>query len=82
MPRHELHARIGPVTPEKAERSLLGAWNHIGMVAADLGVAPDDLHRLLNGYVTELLTRGMAHHDDLLFAALQIAHRGQGLVSA
>lgn len=82
VPRHELHARVGPITPEKAERVLLGAWNHIDMVALDLGVDSDDLHRLLNGYVTELLTRGMAHHDDLLFAALNIAHRGRGLVAA
>ena len=82
VPRHELHARVGPVTPDKADRVLLGAWNHVGSLAADLGVDPDDLQRLLSGYVTELLTRGMAHHDDLLYAALNIANRGRGLVAA
>lgn len=82
VPRHELHSRVGPITPEKADRVLLGAFNHVHLVAADLNVDPDDLHRLLSGYVTELLTRGMAHHDDLLYAALSIANRGRGLVDA
>lgn len=81
VPRHELHARVGPITPDKAERVLAGAWNHVAGTADDLGVDPFDLQRLLAGYVTELLTRGMAHHDDLLFAALSIANRGQGLVA-
>jgi hypothetical protein len=79
VPRHDLHTRIGPITPERAERTLFDAWVHVPAVAIDLGVSPDDLQRLLHGYVTELLTRGMAHHDDLLYAALSIANRGQGL---
>jgi len=80
IPRHELHARVGPITPERAAKVTEGAWNHIGSVAADLGVDAGDLHRLLSGYVTELLTRGMPHHDDLLYAALSIANRGRGLL--
>jgi hypothetical protein len=80
IPRHELHARVGPISPERAAKVTEGAWNHVGSVAADLGVDAGDLHRLLSGYVTELLTRGMAHHDDLLYAALAIANRGQGLL--
>jgi hypothetical protein len=80
VPRHELHARVGPITPERAAKVTEGAWNHVGSVAADLGVDADDLHRLLSGYVTELLTRGMPHHDDLLYAALAIANRGAGLL--
>lgn len=79
VPRHELPARIGPITPDAALRATEGAWTHVPMAAADLGVDPDDLHRLLAGYVNELLTRGMPHHDDLLFATLSIANRGQGL---
>jgi hypothetical protein len=82
VPRHELHARIGPITPEKAARVTEGAWNHVGATAADLGVSAADLERLLSGYVTELLCRGMAHHDDLLFAALGLARQGRGLVAA
>jgi hypothetical protein len=82
VPRHELHSRVGPITPDKAESVLAGAFNHIGLVASDLGVDAGDLDRLLRGYVTELLTRGMPHHDDLLFAALNIANRGRGLVAA
>lgn len=79
IPRHELHVRVGPVTPDKADKVLAGAWTHLPEVAGDLGVDAEDLGRLLHGYCRELLTRGMAHHDDLLFAALSIARRGQGL---
>lgn len=79
IPRHELHGRVGPVTPDKADRVLAGAWNHVPEVAADLGVDSADLATLLHGYCRELLTRGMVHHDDLLFAALSIANQGRGL---
>jgi len=82
VPRHELHAKVGRVTPDKAAQVTDGAWTHVALVASDLGVDPGDLHRLLSGYVNELLTRGMPHHDDLLFAALSIANRGNGLVAA
>jgi hypothetical protein len=82
VPRHELHHHVGPITPEKAARVTEGAWNHVSLVASDLGVDADDLGALLQGYVHELLTRGIRHHDDLLFAALSIANRGRGLVAA
>ena len=81
IPRHELHAQIGPITPEKAHRVTAGSWAHIESTAADFGVSPEHLESLLSGYVTELLTRGMRHHDDLLYAALAIANRGQGMLS-
>jgi hypothetical protein len=79
VPRHELHSRVGPVTRDKAETVTAGAWNHVDAVAVDLGVNAGDLRALLEGYVLELLTRGVPHHDDLLFAALSIANRGHGL---
>lgn len=82
VPRHELHHHVGPITLDKALKVTEGAWNHIPSVAADLGVNAEDLGALLQGYVTELLTRGIRHHDDLLFAALGIANRGRGLVAA
>jgi len=82
IPRHELHAQIGPISPSRAETVTRGSWAHIEATAADFGVPADRLEQLLSGYVTELLTRGMRHHDDLLFAALEIANRGRGLVSA
>jgi hypothetical protein len=82
VPRHELHHHVGPITPEKARKVTEGAWNHIGLVASDLGVDERDLGALLQGYVHELLTRGIRHHDDLLFAALNIANQGRGLVNA
>jgi hypothetical protein len=82
VPRHELHHHVGPITPDKARKVTEGAWNHVSLVASDLGVNSDDLHHLLAGYVHELLTRGVRHHDDLLFAALNVANRGQGMVAA
>lgn len=82
VPRHELHHWVGPITADKAARVTEGAWNHLGVLAADLSVDQEDLHRLLSGYVSELLTRGVRHHDDLLYAALSIAHQGRGLVAA
>lgn len=81
VPRHELHHHVGPITPEKALKVTEGAWNHVALVASDLGVNADDLQGLLGGYVHELLTRGIRHHDDLLFAALQVANRGQGVLA-
>ena len=82
VPRHELHHWVGPVTADKARKVTEGAWNHVPALAADLGVDPVELHALLEGYVFELLTRGVRHHDDLLYAALSIAHQGRGLVAA
>jgi len=82
VPRHELHHWVGPITAERARKVTEGAWNHVPVLAADLGVDPGELRALLEGYVTELLTRGVRHHDDLLYAALSIAHQGRGLVAA
>lgn len=82
VPRHELHHHVGPITPEKALKVTEGAWNHVGLVASDLGVDAGDLGALLSGYVHELLTRGLRHHDDLLFATLSMANQGQGMVTA
>jgi hypothetical protein len=80
VPRHELHVRVGPITPDKADRVMEGAWAHVGVVAEELHVDPGELERLLAGYCRELLTRGMAHHDDLLYATLSMANRGAGLL--
>jgi hypothetical protein len=80
IPRHELHVRVGPVTPDKADKVTEGAWTHLPLAAAELDVNPAELERLLAGYVHELLTRGMAHHDDLLYATLSLANRGRGLL--
>jgi hypothetical protein len=82
VPRHELHHHVGPVTRDKAAKVTEDAWRHVPVLAADLGVNAQDLRGLLEGYVLELLTRGIRHHDDLLFAALQVANRGAGLVNA
>jgi hypothetical protein len=82
VPRHELHHWVGPITVDKAYKVTEGAWNHLGVLAGDLGVDEGELRALLEGYVLELLTRGVRHHDDLLYAALIAAHRGAGLVAA
>jgi hypothetical protein len=82
VPRHELHHWVGPITTEKAHAVTAGAWNHLGVLASDLGVDEGEVRALLEGYVIELLTRGVRHHDDLLYAALDIAHQGRRLVAA
>ena len=82
VPRHELHGRVGPITPDKAEWATQGAWTHVGMAAADLGVDETGLHRVLSGYVHELLIRGIPHHDDFLMAALTAARREPEAVPA
>lgn len=82
VPRHELHHHVGPVTRDKAAKVTEDAWRHVPVLAADLGVNAQDLRALLEGYVLELLTRGIRHHDDLLYAALQVANRGAGMVTA
>lgn len=82
VPRHELHHWVGPITADRARKVTEGAWNHVGVLAADLGVDESEVRALLEGYVVELLTRGVRHHDDLLYAALGLAHRGRGLVAA
>lgn len=82
VPRHELHHHVGPITRDKAFKVTEDAWRHVPVMAADLGVNATDLGDLLQGYVLELLTRGIRHHDDLLYAALQVANRGAGMVAA
>ena len=73
--RHELHTRVGPITPDRADKVLDGAWLHVRAVSEDVGVPEAELQRLLQGYCRELLCRGMAHHDDLLATALKVAIR-------
>lgn len=70
VPRHELHTRVGPIPQPQIDRALVGAWSHVDAMAEDLQCDPLSLRELLSGYVSELLARGMAHHDDLLRAAL------------
>lgn len=82
VPRHELHHYVGPITRDKAAKVTEDAWRHLPVLATDLGVDSADLRALLEGYVLELLTRGIRHHDDFLYAALQVANRGAGLVAA
>lgn len=82
IPRHELHHVVGPITPDKAMSVTAEAWKYIPITAADLGVDEEGLRYLLQTYVTELLTRGLRHHDDMLYAALGMANQGKGLVAA
>lgn len=65
-PRHELHTRIGPITPDRADRALEGAWTHVDTLATDLGVEATSLTEQLHLHARELLCRGLAHQDDLL----------------
>lgn len=73
IPAHELHVAHGPVDVNTAHEALVGAWSHLPRVAKklDIDVDSDALRDTLHGYCVELLTRGMAHHDDLLAATLR-----------
>lgn len=82
VPRHELHTRIGPITPDRADLVTRGSWGTVALTAADFGIDSAHLEALLSGYVRELLTRGVEHHDDLLFAAISMANRGNGMIAA
>jgi hypothetical protein len=72
-PRWQLHSRHGPVTRDRAEEVLRGAWEDLAPVAGDLGVDGGALEALLHGFCVELLCRGMAYEAglvrDLLTAA-------------
>lgn len=69
-PRHELHTRIGPITPDRATKVLDGACEHVGAVAEELAMDPDQLRAGVFGYCHELITRGIPHADDMLDAAV------------
>jgi hypothetical protein len=64
--RYDLHSRVGPITPDKASGLLEGAWAQLPTAAAAMELPPEALQRFLHGYCVELLTRGLAHSDDLL----------------
>lgn len=78
MPRFELHTQAGPIDRDKADQVLAGAWEHVPIVASELGMDADRLSAILNGYCLELLTRGLPHDDNLLRAALLTATAGVG----
>jgi hypothetical protein len=71
--RHDLHGRVGPITPDKADRVLEGAWTHVESVAEAVGMEAAELQRILHAYCVELLTRGMTHHDDLLTSTMGLS---------
>lgn len=73
--RHDLHTRVGPVTPDRADRMLEGAWGMVPYAAESMGFSPSYLQAFLHGYCVELLTRGMAHSDDLLSAGVEALTR-------
>lgn len=78
--RHNLHSRVGPIVPDRADRMLEGAWVGLPDVAGSMGVPEGDLQTFLHGYCVELLTRGLGHSDDLLqygFAALMHGMRNR-----
>lgn len=73
--RHELHTRAGPVTRERADELLRGAWDELPHVAEDLGVDATQLTGLLHGFCVELLARAMPLDNDLLADTIGAAVR-------
>ena len=72
-PRHALHTRHGPVSADQLPELLRGAWDDLSAAAADIPVDQQQLQKVLSGYVTDLLTRGIAHDRQLLADLLYTA---------
>jgi hypothetical protein len=70
-PRWELHARVGEVSPDKADKVLDRALDDVPRVAKALKIPTEKLHTVLYRYCHELLVRGIPHHDELLAVALK-----------
>lgn len=69
VPKHELHTQR-TADAARVPALLAGAWMHVREQALGLGVDADGLETLLDGYCTELLTRGLVHEPRMLDAAL------------
>lgn len=76
VPRHELHTKIGQTTQARAEQVIKGAWEHLPVIASDLNMDAEMLRCQLNDYVTTLITRGMAHSDDMLDHVIRSVRHG------
>lgn len=72
VPKHELHTRKLAETA-RVPALLAGAWTHVREQAVELAVDPDALEQLLGGYCAELLTRGLAHDQEMLRSTLHMA---------
>jgi hypothetical protein len=71
--KHLLHTRVA-ADPARVPALLAGAWDHLREQSHALSVDPDALQQLLEGYCTELLTRGVAHDPGMLRQTLHWAH--------
>ena len=72
-PKWTLHALHGPVSGARAETLLRGAWEDVPELAADLGVDPTQLQRLLHTLCVDLLTNGLTYDQHLLHGMLSVA---------
>lgn len=59
--RHELHSRVGPIVPDRADRALEGAWTHVAIAAKSLGVDELEARTVLHEYCASLLIAGKPH---------------------
>lgn len=64
-PRHQLHIHAGPVDPARMEKALRGAWDDLPPAVEDV-TDPVRLTGVLDRYVRELLSSGVAHDPDRL----------------
>jgi hypothetical protein len=71
--KHALHVKHGPVSRDRANLILKGAWEDLHAVADDCMVDGAQLEDLLSGFCIELLTRGMAFDPALLREVLRAA---------
>jgi hypothetical protein len=70
--KHLLHTKVA-ADPARVPSLLAGAWDHLREQSRTLSVDPGALQQLVEGYCTELLTRGVAHDPAMLRQTLDWA---------
>jgi hypothetical protein len=71
-PRHEIHVHVGPLPVDRVDRVLDGAFSSsVDVLAADVGVVPNELRSRLSLYCLERLLNGKPHRDEDLTQVLE-----------
>lgn len=63
VPSHDLHTRVGPVSYDKAEKVLKGAWDRLPKHADRVGVDSDRLQHALSTYCIQALMHGRPYSE-------------------
>lgn len=73
VPRHELHTKKRPTSPDQVDRLLAGAWESLRPLVTSFGleVDPSKLEQDLRRYCTVLLATGTPHETAKLLNVLR-----------